>query len=61
MRLLLFFGSNFHSDPVRLLPWEETASGGGLHPFKVKSTLRHLTISSHLFFVTIRPKLNCNI
>jgi hypothetical protein len=26
-RLRSFFGSNFHSDPLRLRPWEEAACG----------------------------------
>ena len=32
----------------------------GPHPSKVKSTLPHATISSHVFFVTIRPKPSSN-
>jgi hypothetical protein len=60
MRLPLFFGSNFHSDPVRLCPWEETAWGRRLDSPKLKWTLRHLTISSHVFFVTTCPRPSCH-
>ena len=55
MQLYSCFSLNSRFDPVRLCPWEQTAWGRRLDSPKLKSTLRHLPISSHAFFVTIRP------